>query len=461
MNFHQEHQASPPGTVYDNATQVQQAPQTVPLHGAEFATDPNAFYDYLRQFGPSGPVELSPGLEATLVTDYAAALHVLQNPDVFARDSRRWRALSEGRVPEDSPVLPMMMYRPNSMFSDGPEHLRLRQAVTDSLAKIDMHRVSRNVERLAAYLIDQFSGRGKADLITDYAQLLPLLIFNDLFGCPAEIGDRLIFGFSGLFDGVDAERANEVLTESLFELVALKRAQPGEDVTTWLMQHQVGLTDEEMIHQLVLLIGAGAEPMQNIIASSLRLLLSDDKYAGGHHSAGLLVEDAINDVLWNSPPIANYAVHYPVYDVDLAGSKLSAGSPVVISFAAANSDPSLSASRQTLSKRAHLAWGAGPHACPAKDPALLISVLAIEKLLNSLPDIELGVHADSLTWRPGPFHRALNALPARFTPVRLERRAPSPFPGDGRSAGNAPSQDPRGKGQKGSWWSGFLTWWKV
>ncbi|PVE09100.1 cytochrome P450 [Streptomyces scopuliridis RB72] len=401
-------------------------------------------------------------MEASLVTDYAAALHVLQNPEAFARDSRRWRALNEGRVPLDSPVLPMMMYRPNPMFSDGAEHLRLRQAVTESLAKIDTHRVTRHVERVASYLISQFSGRGKADLIGDYAQVLPLLVFNDLFGCPAEIGDRLVFGFSGIFDGIDAEKANEVLTESLNELVALKRAQPGEDVTSWLMQHPVRLTDEEMIHQLLLLIGAGTEPLSNLIANSLRVLLSDDKYADGPHSAGLLVEDAINDVLWNSTPIANYAAHYPLYDVDLNGSKLDAGDPVLISFAAANTDPSLSVSRQTLSKRAHLAWGAGPHACPAKDPALLISVLAIEKLLNGLPDIELAVPAESLLSRPGPFHRALSALPARFTPVRKEKSESTPYPmSSGRPAGNAPVQAHQGKAQKGSFWSGFLAWWKV
>ncbi|MFH8570556.1 cytochrome P450 [Streptomyces sp. NPDC017993] len=455
MQSHPEYQAPPPGCPAHNSA------TSVPLHGPEFAAAPEAFYEHLRQFGPAAPVELAPGVEAALVTDYAAALHVLQNPDTFARDPRRWRALKDGEVPLDSPVLPMLMYRPNTMFSDGAVHLRLRQAVTDSLARVDMHRMSRHVDRVAAYLIEQFSNRGKADLVTDYAQWLPLLVFNDLFGCPAEIGDRLVYGFSGIFDGVDAEKANEVLTESLFELVALKRAQPGEDVTSWLMAHPSQLTDEEMIHQLVLLIGAGAEPMQNIISSALRLLLSDEKYAGGQHSAGLLVDDAINDVLWNSPPIANYAVHYPVHDVELSGNKLGAGDPLLISFAAANTDPNLSVGRQTLSKRAHLAWGAGPHACPAKDPALLISVQAIEKLLNTLPDIEVGVPDESLTWRPGPFHRALNALPARFTPIRTERRASAPYSTAERTAGNAPVEEGHGKSRKSSWWSGFLTWWKV
>ncbi|MFD5751761.1 cytochrome P450 [Streptomyces sp. NPDC127033] len=437
--------------------------QGIPLYTQEFARDPDAFYTYMRHFGPAAPVELAPGVNASLVTDYAAALHVLQNPDTFVRDSRRWRALNEGRIPQDSPIVPMMAYRPNCLFSDGAEHMRVRQAVTESLGRVDTHRVSRHVDRVARYLISQFTSRGRVDLVTDYAQLLPLLVFNDLFGCPAEIGDRLVFGIASLMDGVDVEKANEVTTQALLELVALKRAQPGDDITSWLMQHPARLTDEEMIHQLITLVGAGNEPTQNVIGNALLLLLSDSKYAGDQNGAGLLVEDAINDVLWNSPPIANYAVHYPVYDVDLSGSKLDAGDPVVISFAAANTDPSLSTSRQTLSKRAHLAWGAGPHACPAKDLGMLISVLAIEKLLNSLPDVELSVPADNLTWRPGPIHRALNTLPARFTPVR-KQEAPSPSraPGTLRAPGAAAQPaEHRGRAQKGGFWSGFLTWWKA
>ena len=60
-------------------------------------------------------------MQATLVTDYAAALHVLQNPDVFAKDSRRWRDLTRGGYRGQSRV-PMMDYRPNCLFSDGAEH---------------------------------------------------------------------------------------------------------------------------------------------------------------------------------------------------------------------------------------------------------------------------------------------------------------------------------------------------
>ncbi|MEU2064560.1 cytochrome P450 [Streptomyces sp. NPDC013455] len=390
------------------------------MHDAAFAADPHQVYDRLRAQGPAGPVELAPGVDATLVVGHETALRVLQNSTLFARDARRWKALTEGRIGLDHPVLPMMAYRPNCLFTDGAVHLRLRKAVTDSLARLNITRIRRDVEPIADYLIDQFSERGRADLIHDYAKLLPLLLFNKLFGCPADIGDTLTSAMSAIFDGQDALRANEELTACLMELIALKRRRPGDDVTSWLIQHPAGLTDEELKDQLVMLMGAGVEPERNLIGNALLALLSPD--TSGRDS-GLLIEEAIDHVLWNQTPIANYATHYPVQDVDLGGVVAEANTPVVISFAAANSDPALAEARRMHSKGAHLAWGAGPHACPAKDPAQVIAVTAIEKILNALPDLTLAVHVKELEWRPGPFHRALVALPVAFSPTPATRMA--------------------------------------
>ncbi|MFD5320258.1 cytochrome P450 [Streptomyces sp. NPDC127098] len=429
--------------------------ERVPLHGPEFAADPQRFYEFLRQYGPAAPVEMAPGVPVTLVTDYAAALQVLQSPDLFSKDSRRWRDLNEGRIPHDSPAIPMMAHRPNALFSDGAEHLRLRQAISDSMAKVDTHRLSRQVERISTYLIERFSTRGTVDLIDEYAQLVALLVINDIFGCPPHLGDRLAEGWAKVWSGEDAEAGSKQVGDSLVELVAHKRAQPGDDVASWMTRHAAGLSDEEMVQQLFVMMGAGADPVRNLIGSGLLVVLSDERFFGGQYGGALLVEDAVDEVLWNSPPIPNYAVHYPTQDVELFGMKLAAGDPVAVSFAAANTDPSLSASRQMLSKRAHLAWSAGPHACPAKDPATLMAVGAIERLLNLLPDIELAVPVENLTWRPSPFQRGLVELPASFTPVRLRTRTPDPSQ---PKAAPQPAAEPARA--KGGWWSSFLARWR-
>lgn len=435
-----------------------------PMHDEAFAADPQQVYDRLRAHAPAGPVELAPGTDATLVVGHELALRVLQNTELFVRDARRWKALGEGQIGMDNPVLPMMAYRPNCLFTDGAVHLRLRKAVVDSLSRLSTARIRRDVEPIADYLIDQFSERGRADLLGDYAKLLPLLLFNRLFGCPADIGDTITTALSAIFDGKDALRANEELTGALMELIARKRRQPGDDVTSWLIQHPAGLTDEELKDQLALLMGAGIEPERSLIGSALVLLLSG---AGGRQS-GMRIEEALDDVLWNQTPIANYAAHYPVQDVDLGGHVAEANTPVVISFAGANSDPALAEARRTHSRGAHLAWGAGPHACPAKDPAQVIATTAIERLLNALPDLALAVPEKDLQWRPGPFHRALVSLPATFSPTpatrmaaALQERATAPGAQQQPLPSSASAPARQESARRKGFWSNFLDIFRV
>ncbi|MFI0356064.1 cytochrome P450 [Actinomadura sp. 9N407] len=398
--------ADPPG-------QDRRPRDRVPMYGDDFAADPQALYDEMRLHGPLAPVELAPGVEATLVVGYDAALEVLRDPGTFPKNPSRW----EKTVPADCPVLPMMAYRPNVLCADGEVHTRLRAPINDAMARVDTIELREDVENAADRLLDDFAGAGEADLVGQYARALPLLVMSDMFGCPPDIGGRLVYGMSGIFDLERAEEANAVLTQAVFDLVTLKRERPGQDVTSWMAGHPVGLTDEEMAHNLVNMLGAGTEPQQSLIANGVRLLLTDDRFAGDLSGGNLPVEDALDEILWTDPPMANYSSTYPVRDVDFAGHRLPADRPVLVSFAAANTDPSR-ATRGRTGNRAHLAWSAGPHTCPAKGHARLIASVAIERLLDRLPDLELAVPAEELTWRPGPFHRALTALPVRFPPAR-------------------------------------------
>ncbi|MFF4979467.1 cytochrome P450 [Streptomyces sp. NPDC001046] len=393
----------------------------VPLYGPDFGSDPERTYDRLRASGHSAPVDIAPGVEVELVTSYDASLYILQNPNLFVRDSRRWNALNEGRIPEDSPALPMMGYRPNALFSDGAAHARLRQAVTESLATVDQGRLIRLTQQSADYLISRFSSEplGQAELMAAYAQPLPLLIFGDLFGCPPELGDRVIAGITGIFQGTPG--ADGILAGALGELIALKRRQPGEDLTTKLMVHSARLSDEEVLHQLVTLLSGGTAPLAAAIGTSVALYLSDD------WPTGLPAEDAVVKTLWNYAPIANYAAHYPTQDVELGERTLRTGDPVLISFAAANNDPKLTAHREQLSPKAHLAFGAGPHACPAKDPAFMITATAVESLLNRLPDVEMRVPFKELAWVPAPWSRTLVTVPIRYSPRTVPQAANSRY----------------------------------
>ncbi|GAA4100058.1 cytochrome P450 [Actinomadura miaoliensis] len=387
-------------------------PERVRLYDEAFAADPARTYTRLREYGDAVPVELAPGVPATLIIGYEAALEVLRDPVTFPKDPRRWQR----DVPQDCPVLPLMMYRPNCMYTDDPVHTRLRRAVTRALDHIDSSALREHVGGIAEELIAGFGAAGEADLLADFARPLPLLLFNRLLGCPPALNERLARGYQGIFDGVAAEKANAELTEGVAELIALKRRRPGPDLTSKLLADPAELSDEEALHQVLLLMGAGAEPEQNLIANGVHLLLTSAEMADDVWGGSLLIEDALDELLWSDPPIANFGFTYPRQDVKFRGTILPAHQPVVIGFSAANADPRTMAGAR-VGNRAHLAWGAGPHLCPAKRPALLIATVAIEKLLDGLPGLTPAFPGGEATWRPGPFHRALTALPVRFSPV--------------------------------------------
>ncbi|GGL32789.1 hypothetical protein GCM10011588_54530 [Nocardia jinanensis] len=121
--------------------------------------------------------------------------------------------------------------------------------------------------------------------------------------------------------------------------------------------------------------------------------------------------------------MANFCTTYPRTPVLIGDTWLPAHQPVLISLAAANTDPGTVGGDAT-GNRSHLAWSAGRHACPARTIAYLIVQDAIDQLLDALPDMRLAVASTDLMWRPGPFHRALFSLPVTFplSPVDLSDR---------------------------------------
>ncbi|MEK8170698.1 hypothetical protein NKH77_17220 [Streptomyces sp. M19] len=62
-----------------------------------------------------------------------------------------------------------------------------------------------------------------------------------------------------------------------------------------------------------------------------------------------------------------------------------------------------------------MAFGAGPHACPAQDPARLIVRTAVDTLRHRLPDLELAVPEDELAWITALWSKGLDQLPVRFS----------------------------------------------
>ncbi|WP_438944073.1 cytochrome P450 [Nocardia blacklockiae] len=356
------------------------------------------------------PVELAPGVPATLVVGYTTALRILNDPEHFPADPRVWQQ----NIPADCPVRPLMEWRPNGTRNDGAVLQRYRQAITGSIKAVDLYTLDATVEKIAIPLINGFCQTGAADLISQYALPLAFAVTDSMLGCPPEIGQRVASGMVAILEGTDAEAGNTMIAEALLELLALKRSEPGNDITSLLLQHPAELDDLEIIHQLTSFYG-GIELEQNLIGNTLLLILSDERFGGSVVGGNLSTRDALDEVLFDNPPLANQLTTYPRQPVLIDDVWLPAHQPIVISMAACNNDPAIRTGNLT-GNRSHLAWGIGPHACPAQSLAYLIAQGAVDQLLDALPDIRLVVSADVPAWRPGPFHRALAALPVTFPP---------------------------------------------
>ncbi|MEV6426886.1 hypothetical protein [Nocardia sp. NPDC051463] len=144
-------------------------------------------------------------------------------------------------------------------------------------------------------------------------------------------------------------------------------------------------------------------------------MVIDDEFQSELLTGVLSTRDAIDEVLFADPPLANSCFSFPQRPQLLGDVLLPAHQPIVISLAACNNDPAAVAGDRT-GNRSHLAWGAGSRACPAKSLAMVIVQEALDQLLDALPEIRLAVPAGQLQWRPGGFHRALEALPVIFPP---------------------------------------------
>jgi cytochrome P450 len=379
-----------------------------------FARDPHPYYAALRAHGPVGWAELAPGVPAYVVTDRRAALDLLHDSETFSHDPRPW----EATVPDDSPVLGMMRWRPNTLFADGGAHLRYRTSLLDAFDLVEPHDLRARVHRAVHLLVSRIGPRGEADLVGEFTRPLMALVFNSLFGLPDSASERLDSALGKLIEGGAQAAAGEAeFGGYVLELIAAKRERRGDDLPSWLLDHPAGLTPEEVTWQVFLTLGAGHEPTANLVSNALSRILGNPAYYSTLTSGARPVTDAVLEVLHHETPLANYGIHYARTPVTFHGVWIRAAVPVVISYGAlAQAAERERGADRHPSDASHLSWSAGPHACPVKQHTLLIATEAIERLTLWLPDLEPVLPRERLTWRPGPFHRSLTALPVRFSP---------------------------------------------
>ncbi|WP_028802830.1 cytochrome P450 [Streptomyces sp. 142MFCol3.1] len=397
-------------------------PAPVPLSGPRFQTEPAELYREMRRdHGAVAPVVLDGDIPAWLVLGYRELHQVTGDPQLFSRDSELWNQWD--RIPDDWPLLPMIGRRqPSILYTVGERHRERAAMISNALEAVDAFELRSHAEKFADELIDAVCTKGETDIVEDYAALLPVRVLARLYGFSDEQGPGLVTALNDMINGREGALAGQQhLAASMTQLLADRKDEPADDVVSRMLADPSGFTDEEIVQDLMVMMAAGHQPTADWIGNSLRLMLTDERFAaslfGGRHSVG----EAMNEVLWEDTPTQNVAGRWASRDTQLGGRRVRAGDLLLLGLQGANADPQVRTDGSALTggNSAHFSFGHGEHRCPfpAQEVAEVIARTGIEVVLDRLPDIDLAVPAESLTRRPSPWLRGLTRLPVTFTPV--------------------------------------------
>lgn len=403
------------------------------LYGPD-ADDLGELYEKLRaDYGPVAPVLLHDDVPMWVVLGHAENLHMVRSPSQFTRDSRIWTPLAEGMVKPDHPLMPHIAWQPICSHAEGDEHQRLRAAVTGAMSTIDHRGIRRHIGRYTQVLVNEFCREGRADLVGQFAEHLPMAVMCEILGMPEEYDDRMVQAARDALKGTEtAITSHAYVMDALSRLTSRRRAQPDEDFTSHLITHPAGLTDDEVREHLRLVLFAAYEATTNLLANALRMVLTEPGFRAQLNGGQMTVPEAVEQSLWDEPPFSAVLGYFAKQDTELGGQRIRRGDGLLFAPRPGNVDPrvrpDLSANMQ--GNRSHLAFGGGPHECPGQDIGRAIADVGVDALLTRLPDVQLDCDEEELRWRSSIASRHLVELPVRFEPKPQQDVAlkPSPAP---------------------------------
>ncbi|HCI80796.1 MAG TPA: cytochrome P450 [Ktedonobacter sp.] len=402
-----------------------EAVTTIDVTDAAFKANPFPFYAQLRAESPVFPVTLPTLGRAWLVTRYDDVLHILKD-ERFAKDRRN--AMSPEQLKKSFWIPPMLKPLERNMLDlDRPDHTRLRALVHKAFTPRLIEQMRDQIQVLTNELLDKAEPKGRMDLIADFALPLPLTIIGRILGVPAE-DNRKFHRWSTTFISAGTTMNLFVLFPTMMsflgylkKLIKERRTHPRDDLITALVQTRDGsdsLSEDEVLAMIVVLLIAGHETTVNLIGSgSLALLEHPDQLAKLRGEPGL-IKPTIEELLRFVCPVEMATERYAREDIEIAGTTIPRGELVMAVIGSANRDANYFVDPDvidiTRENNKHLAFGQGAHYCLGAPLARLEGQIAINTLVQRLPNLRLSIPAEQVRWRSSFVLRGLEALPVVF-----------------------------------------------
>ena len=381
----------------------------------EFRANPHAFYDALREHDP---VHQVPG-GLTVLTRYDDVAAVLRSND-YSRDIER------SATPVDTPIANRRRERRSDNAAksilnlDPPDHTRLRRLVSKSFTPSSIEPLRAMVQRYVDQALDTAEQRvregGEFELIDDLAFPVPFLVISEMLGMPttrvdeirewSQLLTRTLEPTVTLQDLDDTDRAMEQFLPFLSEVIADRRARPGNDMLSALIAAEESgdtMSTAELVTFVVLLYVAGHETTVNLVGNSVLALLHHHDQLVWAREHGL-DSNAVDELLRFDGPV-QHTVRVPLKPVQfVVGDRtieVPAGSRVLTSLGAASHDPKVFDEPHRLNLRRpnankHLGFAAGIHYCLGSSLAKMETQVTIDSLLRRFSRIELAAEPQ---WR--------------------------------------------------------------
>jgi cytochrome P450 len=401
-------------------------PEAQPLFdplAPEVIADPYPYYHRLRSVDP---VHRSP-LGFYLVTRHADVTSVLRDKR-FGKDFVGRMIRRRGEEIFDEPVYRSMRHW--MLQQDPPDHARLRGLVVQAFTARRVDDMRPRIQEIVDLTLERLAAKRRGDLIADFAFRLPVTVICEMLGIPSDHHEMF---FTGARDGgrlldpvplsrteLDAANAGHLASQAYFQqLFELRRREPGDDLTTKLVQAEEQgskLSNEELTANIILLFGAGHETTVNLIGNGLLALFRHPDQLRLLREDPALIANAIEEFLRYDSSVQTTG-RVALEDVEVGGTMIPKGEALLCLLGAANRDPAvypepdrLDITRPSIRP---LSFGGGIHFCLGAQLARIEAEVAILALLRRLPDLRLDNPARP-DWRQTFVLRGLKKLPASW-----------------------------------------------
>ncbi len=389
----------------------------------DFQRNPYPTYSQLRS---EEPIHWS-CFSAWILTRYDDVEAILKDgrfqvDDLPLRLEEKSAYIKEGDLYPLAKTIPKWLF-----FLEAPNHTRLRGLVSKVFSAQNVEIMREEIEQRVNELLEKVITTGKIDLIQDLASPLSAMTISNILGLPPAEYHKLIpwsYDLSFLFNQPMSlegyQRQNQVTMEVrdyLLDFMANLNNYPAQGLIHHLVKakdEENKLSEDEIISFCVMLLVAGQKTTKGFISNAMLALLQHPEKLAELKNNPHIINNAVEELLRYDTP-AQIILRIAKEDVQIRGKNIHKGDKVILCLGAANRDPEKFPQPDTIDfhrSNYNLPFGGGVHFCLGAFLARLQGGIALNALLQKLPNLQLAT--EELEWRTSITIRGLNILPLTF-----------------------------------------------